>query len=43
VEKIDVFLENQSMGYTSRSDSIKDAARKLLPTLSAEDVLIAGS
>jgi Arc/MetJ-type ribon-helix-helix transcriptional regulator len=36
-EKIDAFLENQTTGYTSRPDFIKDAVRRLLSTLSAED------
>jgi metal-responsive CopG/Arc/MetJ family transcriptional regulator len=31
VQKIDIFLErNPGMGYTSRSDFIKDASRRLL-------------
>ena len=39
VQKIDIFLErNPGMGYTSRSDFIKDASRRLLEIHSTSNV-----
>jgi metal-responsive CopG/Arc/MetJ family transcriptional regulator len=36
VEQLDVFLEQQSLGYTSRAELVKDALRSFLTKMRQE-------